>query len=335
MDGIHAVNGAGRTAKSPATSVTVDATSPTTPAITSAADGDWIAGESVSLRWTAATDGQSGLDRYEVMLDSTVVQTLPASTTSTALPVPAGTGNGAHTFTVTAVDKVGNRGADAVSVVLGPVPPAPPPAPAAPTVTGASSSGGYAGGDLTVQWVPVADPNFTVTGYAVQVDGATVRQVAADTTSVVLPTLSTGAHAIRLTVRNAAALSAIGEPRSVLVDATAPSTPSILSPAEMSFHAVEPLLRWSTATDGHSGLARYEVAFDSTVVRTLPAGTTSTTLPFPAGTTNGMHTVTVTAVDNVGHESTRWRTIYVDRAAPDPLSITSPASGATRPPGRS
>jgi WD40 repeat protein len=100
---------AGNTSESAVRTFSVDA-KPPGPASLLSPTGEVVVGSArPTLSWLAATDGGSGIDHYEVSVDGNA---LP-STTATSIQLPTALADGAHSWSLVAVDKVGNQSAPA------------------------------------------------------------------------------------------------------------------------------------------------------------------------------------------------------------------------------
>ena len=102
----------------PDASVTIDTVAPTL-TVTSPTDGQQ-AGPTVNVEWQA-TDGLSGVDRYEVSLDGGSFVAV-GSASSYAL---SGVDVGSHSVTVRAYDRAGNHADVSVAFSVAPTPPFP------------------------------------------------------------------------------------------------------------------------------------------------------------------------------------------------------------------
>jgi PKD domain len=100
---------AGNTSESAARTFSVDAEAPEMPSQLSPAGEAVVGGARPTLSWLAATDAGSGVDHYEISVDGNA---LP-STTATSIQVPTALADGTHTWSLVAVDRVGNQSAPA------------------------------------------------------------------------------------------------------------------------------------------------------------------------------------------------------------------------------
>ncbi len=106
---VRARDVADNTSESAARAFSVDGEPPGLPALLSPA-GDAVVGSArPTLSWLAATDAGSGIDHYEISVDGNA---LP-STTATSIQAPTALADGAHSWSLVAVDRVGNQSAPA------------------------------------------------------------------------------------------------------------------------------------------------------------------------------------------------------------------------------
>lgn len=106
---VNASDLAGNTSQGPTSAFSVDAEPPGTPSLLSPT-GEAVVGTSQpTLSWLPAPDSGSGIDHYEPAIDGVA---LP-STAGTTLQVPTSLPDGAHAWSLVAVDRAGNRSASA------------------------------------------------------------------------------------------------------------------------------------------------------------------------------------------------------------------------------
>jgi len=98
-------------------SFTVDTTSPTVE-ITSPTSGSIYNTSDISVVWSGS-DTTSGIDHYEIKLDSNNWINVGTNTTYTFINVP----DGNHQISVKVVDKAGNTAVDAINVIIDKTPP--------------------------------------------------------------------------------------------------------------------------------------------------------------------------------------------------------------------
>ncbi|MBO3742499.1 Ig-like domain-containing protein [Actinoplanes flavus] len=313
---VTAVNKAGMAgAASPAVTIRGDNAAPTAPVIEAPAAGQTV-GATATPRWTAATDADSGVARYEIALDATRVATVNAPATSAAVTLPP-LPNGQHTLTVTAVDRVGNRGAAAtVRVTLSRT------AVGAPTKVKAV---GDPDGSVISWTAPTTQPS----GYDIFVDGTATTTLPATTTSWRLANgLADGTHVVGVRARDAIGNVSSTVTAKAVLDTTAPTQPKISAPrpgAVVTGNKVS--VSWPVAADPQSGIAAYVVEVDH-VPAARVAGTTRTATVTVA---DGSHHIGVIAVNGNGLRSAAADalgvTVTATPTAPAPAKITSPASG--------
>jgi thermitase len=180
-----------------------DAVAPTAPAVALPGAGSWSASTPVA-RWSAATDGQSGLAGYDVDVDGRRVGSTAAGVTELALGALS---DGQHSVVVTARDGAGNRAPSAPQAFgtdrTAPTPPAPR-SPAAHAVVRRPA--------LTFAMTPAADAASGLFATTVLIDGK-VAPIDAFGHSALAASLADGHHVWSTSARdragNAAASAAI------------------------------------------------------------------------------------------------------------------------------
>jgi 6-phosphogluconolactonase (cycloisomerase 2 family) len=102
---VRATDGAGNASQSIDHTFSVDAEAPGMLSLLAPIDEAAVDTARPTLFWLAAIDTGAGVDHYEVSVDG---QALP-STTATSIQVPTALADGTHTWSLVAVDRVGNR----------------------------------------------------------------------------------------------------------------------------------------------------------------------------------------------------------------------------------
>ncbi|MHB8243030.1 MAG: beta-propeller fold lactonase family protein [Solirubrobacteraceae bacterium] len=102
---IRTTDVAGNTSQSATHTFSVDAVAPGIVSLLAPAGGAVVGTARPTLSWLAAIDTSSGVDHYEISVDG---QTLPL-TVATSIQMPTALADGTHTWSLVAVDRVGNR----------------------------------------------------------------------------------------------------------------------------------------------------------------------------------------------------------------------------------
>ncbi|GAB1694672.1 Ig-like domain-containing protein [Krasilnikovia sp. M28-CT-15] len=315
--GVTAVNKAGLVgAASPTRTVRGDNAPPSAPVLQAPTSGQTV-GATTTVRWAAATDADSGVAGYEILLDAAKVSTVAAPATAAEVTLPA-LANGLHKLTVSAVDRVGNRSTRAETTVnLSRVTVSPP--------IGLKAVGDPNGS--VISWT--ASVTSQVTGYDIIVDGVVTATVPATSTSWRLANgLADGAHVVGVRARDAVGNVSTTPTVKAVLDTTGPSQPKVAAPLTGAVvTGNKALVSWSVATDLQSGIAAYVVEVDH-VQAALVGGTVhSATVVVP----DGSHHIGVIAVNGNGLRSTvadaLGVTVTATATAPAPAKITSPVSG--------
>ncbi len=185
----------------------------------------------------------------------------------------------------------------------------------------------------TFRWNPASDAQSGVAGYTVAVDGAVVAQAAAGATQATPSApIAEGVHQWNVSALDANGNTRSTDPRTLLIDRTAPSAPAPSSPADGAGVAgPEVTLVWSPSTDGVSGVGGYRVLVDGGGVAAVDAAAHSVKVRLAPG----RHTWQVVAADAAGNEATgRARSFTVGQATPAPartrpLRLSAPARVAS------
>ncbi|MFN8076729.1 MAG: hypothetical protein U0Q15_15100 [Kineosporiaceae bacterium] len=306
-DGVHTIavrtlaNDGLTLATSTPVTVKVDGTAPTAPT------GVKFTASTATLSWSAAKDAV-GVAGYDVRLDGTLLGRSATTTYKAALP------SGSHTWSVTAVDKVGNTSAAATVATVTDATAA-----GAPVITSPAGGAVLTTTTPTVTFTGSTDADTGITGYRVLIDGAPAKTLlAADATSVT-PTLRDGVHKLVVAAVNGAGLVTASEPVQVTVDVTAPSTPTKVGLEGTT-------LSWKSSTDRVTGVASYALFLDGDAAGTASASATSATVTTPLG----RHVWSVKAIDAAGNTSVAGSApaVWRDPSAPSTPAILSPADGA-------
>src|SRR5438034_1048021 len=270
----------------------------------------WVSTRSVQVTWTAADVG-SGLDRIEVSLDGNPPVVLPGTATSTTL---TGVSDGPHTIVVQAFDLAGSSASASVLISVDAT---------LPTATVTSPTPGQFLGTSSVQltWT-ASDAPSGIDHFEVSIDGGVATTVPSGTTTYAFTGVTDGSHTFRLRAIDRAG-NVVTASVTATVD-TSPPTLTISSPSAAAFvrsHSVT--VTW-TAGDATSGIDHYLVSLDGGSAQTVVGTATSYTF---AGTSDGAHTILVTAVDRAGNTHPASVTVSVDATNPS-VSIVGPAAGA-------
>ncbi len=315
-------------AHSPAGSIVFDVTAPSTPGTPT---GLSPVAAAPTINFTSSTDANSGVDHYDVYRNG--------SPTPTGPQVPAGgpftwsdTGvvaSGTYSYTVVAVDAVGNASAHspAGSIVFDVTAPSTPgtptglsPVAAAPTINFTSSTDANSGVD---HYDVYRNGSPTPTGPQVPAGGPYTWT---DTGAVASGTYSYTVVAVDA-VGNASAHSPAG---TVVRDANAPGTPA--APSGTSPVATAPVITISTVSDPivggvSTGVDHYDVYRNGSPTPTgpqVPAGGPYTWTDTGA-VASGTYSYTVVAVDAVGNASAHSPAGTVVRDANAPGTPAAPS----------
>ncbi|UCH89076.1 MAG: hypothetical protein JSV49_00040, partial [Thermoplasmata archaeon] len=255
----------------------------------------------------SATDDTSGMDHYEVKIDTGSFSTRTSPYTISPMP-----SDGTHNITVRAYDNAGNYIDRWVDIF-----------------TDVSSPYGFAPSANPSGWTTNKQPQISFTTndatsgmdhYEVKVDsGGFSTQTDPYTIS---PALTDGTH--NITVR---AYDNAGNYLDRWVDVHIDnSQPGIFTPTATPSswtQNTQPQISFET-TDSHSGINRYEVKVDSGSFQTQ---VDPYTLP---SQNDGTHLVTVRAYDNVGNYRDGTVNVYIDTTAPESITVSADPSSWTQ-----
>lgn len=134
-----------------------------------------------------------------------------------------------------------------------------------------------------------------------------------------------GIGALVAVIGGVAATPAFGQ------DTTPPDPFGLVSPLNGGWGSATPTLQWEPTDDWDSGLERFDLYIDGTLVQGgISAGDTSWTLDPTQALSEGYHSWFVRAVNYVGlvRQSRSTHTIRVDATPPDPFTLAAPADNA-------
>ena len=104
---LEVVDAAGNTKTSEARTLTVDTTAPEPFEVTSPVAQGTVEDATPEIVWEPTSDATSGVDHYEVLVDGTLAQEVPACTLSCTTALADPIADGAHEVSVVAVDEAG------------------------------------------------------------------------------------------------------------------------------------------------------------------------------------------------------------------------------------
>ncbi|MEE6282402.1 Ig-like domain-containing protein [Georgenia sp. MJ170] len=276
--------------------------------------------ETVVLTWTAPADNGAPITGYRVQADG-VNQECPTTTCT----IGGLTNNVEYTFTVTAINKVGESEASGPSGVARPD--VKPERPAAPVLD-------FGDGELDVEWTPPATNGSPVSSYDLQIAPSPGGggQISVSGTSHTWSGLANGqSYTVRVRAHNDAPdpsewseWSAPEVPAGVPEQPVAPVAQRIDSPVEAQITA-----SWTAPPNNGDTISAYDVVIsrDGSAFRsfTVPGGQTSITEDAPAGSD---YTVSVSATNKAGTSASSPQSAPV-RSFLQPDRIASVTATAT------
>lgn len=283
-----------------------------------ASDPSGIGQMSVSLDGELVPHGLQIDDRYSVWLDLDSIEAGP------------------HTITLAATD-TWNNGSETsldIDVDTAPIVDAP--------IVGimAPAAGASVQADVTIRATVTGDFIRQVNFY---VDNNSLGSVSAPPYEMpwFIGGFTTGAHELKVVAVNSAGLTG-QDSRTVAItrpagesDTIGPSIQNVRyggTPVEDGMTLRDSAVLTFSATDV-SGVASVAVRFDATTIPSSASGSTYSASLSLAGAADGLHTLTLKAVDSLGNASEIAFSLYVDRTPPPPgppsVAITSPSLNAT------
>jgi arylsulfatase A-like enzyme/chitodextrinase len=251
--------------------------------------------DSVSLAWDAASDDR-GVVGYRVSVDGELV----GSTDALAFVVSSLAPATAYSVVVTALDAAGNESLPSVPLVVETLVPDPPDV-LPPTVPSNVRVTAVGVDSVSLAWDAASDDRGVV-GYRVSVDGELVGST--DALAFVVSSLAPAtAYSVVVTALDAAGNESLPSVP-LVVETLVPDPPDLIAPSAPSNVRVTAVgvdsvsLAWDAASDDR-GVVGYRVSVDGELV-----GSTDALAFAVSSLTRGTaYTVTVTAIDAAGNES--------------------------------
>ena len=318
-----------------ALNVTIDATAPVAPTISSFSTDSGVTGDGITndntLTLTGTAEAGSTVNVYD---GATFLGSANANGSGAWSFTTAALTNGTHSLTATATDAAGNTGvaSTALSVTIDTS------APVAPTIASFSTDSGVSGdgitNDNTLTLTGTAEANTTVNVY----DGTTLLGSAtangSGAWSYTTAALSNGGHNLTATATDAAGNTGVASSAlSVIIDTSAPVAPTIASFSTDSGVSGDGITNDSTlALTGTAEVNGTVKVYDgATLLGSATANGGGAWSYTTAALTNGGHNLTATATDaagNTGVASTALN-VTIDTVAPvaPTISLFSTDSG--------
>ncbi|MCB9506233.1 MAG: thrombospondin type 3 repeat-containing protein [Myxococcales bacterium] len=301
--------------------INVDTSGPSAPTPVSPANAGWVAVPRPELCWTLSADpGGSGIASVRVTVDAATTELTGAQTCFTPTSSLA---EGQHTWSVRAVDAVGNVGAASTTRSFG----IDLTAPLAPSASTPADGAAVPGTAATFTWGAATDRPTSggsgVCAYLVTVDGVT-NSAGTARTYTWPTTLTDGTHTWSVAARDCAGnVGAASAGRTIQVDGTRPTAPTFTAPAAGGWVRTSSVpFAWTASTDAGSGVCGYQLTVGTTGV--TATGTTYNM----TGLAEGNQTAVLVAMDCAGNASTESRLSFgIDRTAPTGGAPSSPSGG--------
>jgi hypothetical protein len=301
---VKATGAAGSTDPTPATCRwKVDAAAPAAPVITSPPEG-FIVRSIFTVSGTA--EAGSTVRLFEGLNSKGTAQANASGQWSMTL---AGVSDGSHSYTAKATDAAGNVSGESSprTVIVDAT------IPAAPSIV-SPAEGSRVRSNFTVSGT--AEAGTLVRFLEGTVSKGTAATDSSGNWSINLAGVTEGSHIYKATATDAAGNASVeSEPRTVKVDATAPSVPIITSPAEGSMFNVRSFTVSGTA-EANSTVELFEGSVSRGTAQANASGQWGINL---TNVSDGSHSYKATATDaagNVSAESNPPRTVIVEATVP-------------------
>ena len=298
---IRAVNGVPLTSVASAPQTATPATAPAAPTLNLPTVGD----RSISLTWTAGSNGGSAITRYEYNTNgSTTYRSLGTTGTTATITTDSVGGNlvngTAYTITIRAVNGVPLTSVASNSQTVTPVT-----APAAPTLNPATAGNQ----SITLTWIAGSNGGSAITRYEYNTVGnSTYRSLNTTGTTATITTDSEGVNLVNgtpytITIRavNGVPLTSVASGSRTATPVTAPAAPT-LNPTTVGDRSIT--LTWTAGSNGGSAITdyTYNTNGSATFISLNTTGTTATITTDSLGgnLVNGTpYTITIKAVNGV------------------------------------
>ncbi len=277
------------------------------------ADGSQNLPPQPTFSWNATTDTGSGVDHYELWIDSAEDQSVPISACSNGLcTVTADTvlAQGAHTWLVKAIDADGNvRTSASAGFTVDAAPPT--------AVTNSAPADGARIDDATptLEWTAASDGGSGLGGYRVLIDGAqSGGDLPSSATSYTPPSaLADGPHSWQVVAFDQAGNTQPGPTSHFTVDTAAPH-------AEITANDAQPAAGATVSFDASGssdpeGAPITDYSWDPEGTGTFTSSGTTPTLQH-SYTSPGTYSAAVRVTNSVGLTSTATVTVNVEPTPP-------------------
>jgi len=279
-------------------SVGVDNIAPAAFNLISPPDSGWTSVAAPAFNWQASSDGESGLSKYQLVIDGIVMidNISPSQTTITGPSLSSQD----HIWKIVANDNAGNTRSSNESRVIR----VDAVAPSQPILLSPANNAWTNDQTPEFSWQASIDAGSGLGKYQLYIDGMLkADNIPTSQTTFILPSasiLTDGNHTwfVKAVDRlNNTSQSAL---RTIRVDTQPPNAFSLISPADNSNVSFPtPNFTWALATDAASGLSHYQLWIDDSLSVDNIQGTTSApSLPLSMG----YHTWFVKAIDRASNE---------------------------------
>ena len=263
-----------------------------------------------TLTWSASDNVE--VSAINIYVNDELYDTLPSTATAYNFDLT----DGVYTIKVEAVDWVGYTDSASIILIVDSVPPT-------LTITNPTDGSTIASTSVTIEWA-IDDPAVPLVGhYEIYLDGVLVNDsIPGDATSYVLTGLTEGTHNITIVVSSC--LTTATASIEITVDI---SGPTINYAPENGSEVTVPFDISANFSDP-SGLERYEILIDGSVVSSGSlSGTTATVSYTVEDLSDGTHTITIRVYDSLGNvsEETFVVTVTAPTGGIDPLVISGVA----------
>ncbi len=283
----------------------------------------WITTTTPLFRWGATTDTSTGvgLEKYQLWIDSAlVIDHIPSTETQVQLSESYGLSDGSHPWFVIALDSLGNKRVSSpkFTAQVDRTPPQ------SFSLVAPEYEDNINTLSPTFSWQAANDELSGLEYYQLWVDGSLDTDLLANTFSPPAHPLIEGQHNWFVRALDEAGNASASPTFLVTLDVSGPESFGLLLPADDAvIHYRQPELVWQSTSDKYSDFKSFSVFLDGKKEwDNLTAE--DTTVACTAPLSNGVHTWSVVATDELGNTRTAGPFSFTVQC--NPPDITSPSS---------
>ena len=309
---------------------TIDSDPPNTFDLISPSDGASV-GNQPTFQWQSTTDNLSGLDHYELWIDNQLVED-NLNTTQYTLSSLQQLTDGAHTWTVKAVDQMGLIRQATSTWDINVASDSDPPNPF--NLLSPSDNSWTTDTTPAFSWESTSDAGSGLKKFQLYINGQLERDnIDPSVTSVSNLTLSAGTYTWYIIAMDSATNTRqSNQTWTINIDNVQPQTFDLLMPADNNWIPdTTPTFTWEASLDNGIGLTEYELWVDDNLyLDNLSPSTPSVTLTPQQALSEGSHTWYVIARDGLGNQrqSNFKFAANIDATNPQGFGLISPSNNS-------